>query len=822
MKLFFLIFSLFVATHTHAEEIDYTSLVNPFIGTSKDGTTYPGAVAPFGMLQWSPDTGDRIGGYLYEDTKIRGFSLYRVSGTGGLHGQDLPFMPTFGRLDRSPVYHKYAYASNFSHTNERASPGQYQVHLDDTGIDVDLAVTTRSGIGSFHFPAGRDAAMVLYPTGRIGEVYESRFVIDPSQRKISGYSFGSGADNGYALYVVAEFDQDFSSFGFWRGEERLDGLKEAVGKDIAAWLRFDTSHQQRVQMRVGISYVSLANAEENLRAEISDWNQAALKEKTRSAWNSILSRIAVKGGTHDQRVMFYTALYHASLNPNIFNDVNGQYMDMDDKVQTIEPGHNKYVNYSLWDVYRTIPQLQALLQPAITSDMVRSLLLDSQQCQGGGLPIFGVLNSAPGIMCGYPADPFMASAFAFGARDFDVKAVHQKMVETAMNQMPCGPNGGAWWHQDDYKKGYVAHESTEWGSISYNIEYAVADFAVAMMSAAVGDQAQYDYFLRRSQNWRNLFNPAVGFMQERYRNGTWVPHFSPTGTEGYMEGNAIQQSLMVPHNIAGVLNQTQKHHPIEPQLDRFFSQILTSGWPTDQPYYWAGNEPMIGMPWYYNWLQKPWKTQEIVSRAREQAFTNKPDGLPGNDDLGTMSAWYIFAALGLYPEIPGVAVFSLHAPLFPEARITLGDGRTLDIRTDAADTRNLYIQSLDVNGTPHSSTWLPLDKLLTQNHNTLVYALGPSTHSSWGTAPEDTPPSFDERGENSQRVHGMEATGFGTSKESFDRDIQTFAKSRQLSYTYPSVTPVNAYTITAGWEAAQLRSWRVLGTHDGVTWVTLD
>ncbi len=819
MKALITLLLLFSTSILRAESIDYTKYVNPFIGTANDGTTYPGAVAPFGMLQWSPDTGDRIGGYHYDDTRIRGFSVYRVSGTGGLHGQDLPFMPTVGPLDRSPVNRKDAYASAFSHKQERAAPGQYQVRLIDSNIDVDLAVTTRSGLGAFRFPQGSDAAMVLHPTGRIGEVYEAHFTIDPLQRKISGHSFGSGAINGYAVYFVAQFDHDFSSYGFWKGANRIDGQTSAGGKDIAAWLRFDTRDQTLVKMKIAVSYVSLENAEENLRAEIPHWDLQKLKDQTQAAWNAILSRIAVDGGTADQRTIFYTALYHASLHPNIFNDVNGQYIDMDEKIQVMPPGHNKYVNYSLWDVYRTIPQLQALLQPQVMSDMVQSLLLDSQQCQGGGFPVFGILNSAPGIMCGYPADPFMASAYAFGARDFDVLAVQKKMVLTAMNQMPCGPEGGAFWHMDDYKKGYVAHESTEWGSISYNIEYAVADFSVAMMSAAVGDREQAEYFLRRSQNWQNLFNPAVGYMQERYRNGQWVPGFSPTRTEGFMEGNAVQQSLMVPHNIGGVLEKTQQHHPIEPHLDHYFSRILTSGWPTDQPYYWAGNEPVIGMPWYYNWLQKPWKTQDLVRRIMGEAYKNAPGGLPGNDDLGTMSAWYVFAALGLYPEIPGVAGFSVHAPLFPSARMSLGDGRVLVIEKDSVQP---YIQNLEVNGESHRSTWLALDRLIQKPFNTLRFEMGSESMASWGTAPADIPPSFDAKGLQQVSIHGMADAGRGTPVEVFDRNLQTNRSSSVMEYKFEALQPINAYTIAAGSNSSRLQSWRVEGSRDGQQWTVLD
>jgi predicted alpha-1,2-mannosidase len=488
---------------------------------------------------------------------------------------------------------------------------------------------------------------------------------------------------------------------------------------------------------VAVSFVSVANAEQNLDAEIPDWNFERVKSSTENSWNDYLTRIRVAGGTTAQQKMFYTALYHVALCPNIFNDVNGQYISVDGTTRTVEKGHNFYATFSMWDTYRTPPQLLALIAPNVCSDQIRSLLLMSQESAGGGLPGWSYYNSDPNVMGTYPAPIFIANGYAFGARDFDAAALKNKLVQCATQPgLKCSSasNGGCSWPElSTYKS--LGHRPNK---CSDNLELAITDFSISRYCLALGDSANYRYFLNRSQNIFKLIN-AEGWMQRKDASGNWVTPFSTTATEGFTEGNSAQYSWDIPFNIAELIKRMGGYAAFVSKLDDHLSQYV-SGWPTKSPYWWIGNEPGFGVPFKYNWAQAPWRTQYHIRNAIDAKFTAKADGLPGNDDTGASSAWLAFAMMGIYPEIPGVGGFTLFSPSFERVTINLSNGKTFEISTKNQGTANRYIRRAKLNGRKYSRLWIDMETINTGAK--LLFNLSQKPNTRWGSKTSDMPPSF--------------------------------------------------------------------------------
>lgn len=719
--------------------------VNTFVGTSGPdaGATYPGAALPFAMMQWSPDTSNaftrkNVGSYVYSDDMIRDFSLTHLSGPGCPMTGDIPIQPALGALELSPATHPAMYRARFSHAHEEASPGYYSVAFDN-GIRTQLATTLRAGIGRFTFPAQAHSNL-LFDLGRNAtEVFDASIAI-AAPSEISG-SVTSGAfchsSNRYTVYFAAEFDRPFESFGTWSGDTLSAGQASAKGLHTGGWVAFDTSQNPVVEMRVALSYVSVANAKRNLAAEIPGWDFAAVRRAGHDKWNEQLRRITVSGGTDRQRRVFYTALYHTSLHPNTFNDVNGEYLGFDNRVHVVRGGVH-YTNYSGWDIYRTEVQLLAMLVPKQASDMMQSLVEDAQQ--GGALPVWPAANDEACQMVGSPSCPMIADAYAFGARDFDTKAALSEMLKGATVPGIRVNRCLEWDSLDAYLKyGYLGPDSPgrrPQSGPSQSLEYNAADFSIAQMARALGDTATYRTFLHRAQFWRNTFDTSNGYVEPRLKNGSFIA-VDPALYNYFVEGNPAQYSWMVPYDLRGVFDLMGGNAKVVQRLDKFFTE-LNAG--EAAPYFWVGNEPVFFVPWAYDYVGAPWRTQAVVRRVRDELFTTQPDGEPGNDDLGAMSAWYVFAALGIYPVTPGVGGFALNSPMFPDATIHLGNGKTIRIEAENAGAANPYIQSLTVNGQAFQHTWLDDD---TWSHGaTLRFKLGPTPNKQWGSQPQDAPPSF--------------------------------------------------------------------------------
>lgn len=761
------------ASHTAGDTVasNPVAFVNPFIGTGNGGKvtgdvdTFPGAVTPFGMLSFSPTTPSRPegGDYSYKDHVIQGFSLTHVSGPGCSAGGEVPILPTIGAIGAHPG----KATEPFDHKHESASPGSYAVTLAPgtaSAIQTTLTATPRTGLGSFRFPAVSHANFLFKVANAQAGSPASTVRIIGTHELAGSVSAGHfcGTASGTTLYFVASFDRSFSSYGTWEGGELKSGSRGNAGADTGAWVSFDTRRQRDLKLKVAISYVSTANAQENLDKEDPGWNLKTIMAKARQEWNRLLSRITVRGGTHDQKVQFYSALYHTLLHPNIFSDVNGEYIGFDRKVLHLAQDQAaQYSNFSGWDIYRSEVPLLALLTPHRVSNMVRSLLND--QKQGGWLPKWAYDNDYTGVMNGDAADPVIAEAYAFGARDFDTKAALAAMVKGATQT----PEPEAWSGTFAERPNLHAYDRLGYvpGNASETLEYAVADFAIARFAQALGDTATYRKFLKQSGNWRNTFDTHAsfrgfaGYSEPRAVDGSYPagPGFNirpqAYGQRGFEEGNTIQYTWMVPQDLRGLIAAMGGDQVAVKRLDTLFEHLNVG---PRLPYYWAGNEPALSMPWVYDYAGAPYKTQAVVHRLLTEVYSDTPGGEPGNDDLGAMSSWLVWAYLGLYPETPGAPVLVLSAPVFPQATLRLGNGHRLAISAPAAST-GAYVGALTINGKPWHKAWLS-SSLLTGPHarktTALRFKMQATPEKSWGAAPADRPPSWAPAPTAAARKHG--------------------------------------------------------------------
>lgn len=742
------------ATSAHSLE-NLVPFANPFCGTTHDGGLYPGATAPFGMIQWSPDSGERrtLAGYNYRDTSIDGFSLDHLSGGGSLYAGNFAFipLPTNG-LTAAPT-NRYAFNIAFLHTNEFASPGYYSVTLDN-GIKVELTTTIRSGFGRFTYPSNAPATMVINAGSNINGTSRAAVYIDPAIHSISGSATGGhflGHPNECTVYFYAVFDRPFSNFGTWSGGRLLNGQTNAEGKTSGAYVVFDTSRDRTVLAKVGFSYVSVANARTNLETEnptaaFSSKDFDAAVQSASTNWNSWLNRIQISGGPEEDRKTFYSMFYHTLLAPTVCSDANGEYLGYDGNIHTVAPGHAQYGYFSGWDIYRSDCQFLAMIAPEQASDMAQSLLRDYQQ--GGAFPRWGLAVQDSGVMDGDPSAPIIAGFYAFGARDFDVNESLAGLVNAATNPAVMAPRTHIYERDalaDYLTLGYVPEDQhgiwNGYGNVSMTLEYDSADFAVSQLASALGDSADSAMLLKQAQNWRNVLNPQTHNFQMRRRDGAWTPGFTNNVLEydhnrAYQEGTAEQYIWMVPFNLNALVEAIGGRDAAVARLDTFFTQLNAGD---NSVYVNMGNEPCLETPWIYCFLGQPYKTQQVVRRVLKELYSSKPGGYPGNDDLGEMSSWYIWGALGMYPELPGSDVLVLGSPLFPKTILHLRQGDVV-IEANEAATDAPYVQSLIINGQPWNKPWIRFSDI--SHGATLTYTLGKTPNENWGSSLNDIPPSY--------------------------------------------------------------------------------
>ena len=760
--------------------------VAPFAGTQPGARTFggghifPGAALPFAMVQFSPDTvpADRhSGGYDYRDHHLKGFSLTHLSGAGcALYG-DFPIVPTTERISGSPADRGAAgldsdFRPGFVHGHEHASPGRYEVRLDPAqpaSIDAQLTATTRTGLARFTFPPSRHASILINAGGSARANDEAEVHVNPARREITG-SASSGYFCGqrprYKVYFSARFDRAPAAFGTWKRQSLLPGSTKAKDRrrpstvpartaQAGAYASFDTTRRRVVKVRVGLSFVSVAGARRNLAVENGGYDFSGLASSAARRWDRALGRVRVGGGRRHNRRTFYTALYHALLAPRTFEDVDGRYVGMDGRLHS-SGGRTQYADFSGWDIYRSEIQLLAILFPDRASDIVRSLLADA--AESGCLPRWSYANGQSMTMVGDSADPTIASASAFGAADFDPGTALQAMVRGATRTC-ASPNGSYLERQglERYQQlGYLPYDidvqrrnanslfgspDDVWGSAATTLEYVIDDFAIAQFAArSLHDSATYRRFIRRSGDWRRLFNPQSAKIEPRFADGAFDPHYDNLHGGGFVEGNSIQYTWMVPFDPAGLFRAVGDRTAATLRLDRFLRRINGSVGATHTNHALLGNEPNLNVPWLYDWTRRPFKTQAAVRRALLRLYGPSPAGYPGNDDLGELSSWYVFGALGLYPEVPGVGLLAIGSPLFSQAKVRLPHGRRILITADAASAKNPYISGMRFNGHPYGRPWTTWCALARGAR--LTFRLGDRPNPAWGDSRAALPPSF--------------------------------------------------------------------------------
>ena len=720
-------------------QLNLTPKVNPFIGTDAGGNVFPGAVYPWGMMQWSPDTTNNPGGYDYPDSVINGFSLTHFSGRGIKCYQDIQFMPTIGPLASSPGTNWSSYSSSFSHTNESASPGYYSVNLAAHNIRTELTVTQRTGMGRFTFPASTQATMLINLASSWSGVTSGGTHVDiVSPNTVTGYATTSAQVVNYKIYFAAQFDQSFTSSGTWNGGTLSAGSTSASGSQIGAYLVFNTTSNQVVQAKVAISYVSVANAQANLSAENTGWSFGTTQGNANTAWNNQLNSIQVQGGTSNEQTVFYTALYHSMIHPTTYSDVNGQYLAFDKQIHTATAGHVEYHNISSWDMYRTLFPLISIINPAQMSDMIQSLVNDGKHDSGGGMPRWNQVNGNSGIMTGDGQDILIAWPYAFGAQNFDTANALSAMERGA--DVTTTKSGGQLVREglSEYLNlGYVATD-TGIHSASETLEYESDDFALAQFAKSLGNNADYIKYLTRAQNWIKLFSPANGnYIVPRNSDGTFITNFTPDGGgSGFNEGTSAIYTWMIPMDMRELFDQMGGNATAISRLDTHFSQLNND----NSLYAYMGNEPDSASPYSYLWAGAPYRTQDVVRKALLQLYNTSSTGIPGNDDGGAMGSWVVWAGAGIRPAIPGVAGFVVGSPLFTSVTFRLASG-TLQINAPAASDANEYLQSLTLNGSAYNSSWIPWSSV--SSGGTLNFTLGSTANTSWASTPSQCPPSYD-------------------------------------------------------------------------------
>ena len=789
--------------HAASYVSDPASLVNPFIGTTNGGDTFPGADMPFGMIQWSPDTNNRPegGGYQYTDTQLLGYSLTHLSGPGcGAEG-DVPVLPTTGAVAGDPT----STTTPVNHSSETATPGYYQ--MDSGGVNTQLATTTRAGSANFTFPTSSSSDNLLFKLSDSAAPDSATHFQVVNAHEVSGYVTSGefcGAANQYTLHFVMRFKQAITGYGTWtngasaqagvksmtthlsaaqlqqaRLAAKTAGATSLADKGLAgprnsangrlraapenpttsstpqstraghgarghaaappvtgadgAYVSFASPTGSAVQARVGISYVSDSGAAQNLAKEIPGFNLNTVKTAAHTAWNTALSKIQVAGGTPTQQAVFYTGLYHSLLHPNVDSDVNGQYPGFDGQVHTAPSGHPVYANYSGWDIYRSQSQLEAMLFPKQMSDTVRSML-DSYN-QTGMFPKWSEDNGESYVMVGDPSDPIIADARAFGATDYNAQQALTDM-ETEAN-VPGNIRPGLSDYEND---GYLPIDGTYgccnyYGPVSTQEEYNAADNAISQFAKSLGAGSVASTFATRANNWQNVYNPGSAFLQPKLTDGSFQSGFDPTSSTGFVEADAYVYRAELPFDVAGLVKAEGGDANYQKVLDGLTSSVTGMGATQAQ----LGNEPSFDIPWEYDYVGEPYKAQEVVRQVQDQLYLNAPDGLAGNDDLGAMSSWLVWSAIGAYPETPGSATVALGSPEFTKVAIHLGDGRTITESAPQAADNAPYVQSMTVNGAPWNKAYLPAS--LFSKGGSVNWTLGTSADATFASAATSTPPS---------------------------------------------------------------------------------
>ncbi|WP_445265599.1 GH92 family glycosyl hydrolase [Sphingobacterium sp. MYb382] len=740
---FFMLLGIAVSAQAQHKPYQY---VNPLIGTAKMGHTFPGATVPFGAVQLSPDT-DTLSyeengaynkdvykycaGYQYDDPTIVGFSHTHFSGTGHSDLGDFLVMPTVGKLQLNPGIASNTatgYRSKYSHAEEHAEANYYQVRLQDYNINAELTTSERVGFHRYTFPQSDDAHIILDLTAGIYN-YEGKnvwtFVRVVNDTLITGYRQTQGWARTRTVYFAMTFSKPFKSYGkkssdkqqvyrgFWRKFDQEHNFADLAGHNMKLHFDFDTKDQEQVQVKMAISPVSQRNALANLRAEIPHWNFDAVKSAGQQRWDKELSKIEVDMLTEDDKVNFYTAMYHTFLGPTVYMDVNGEYKGLDQEIHKAE-GFTNYTTFSLWDTYRALHPYFNLVQPKRNADMVASMLAHYDQSVLQMLPIWSHYANDNWCMSGYHSVSVLADAILKGVYKGDPNHALAACIATS--------------NRRDYEgiglyidHGYIPADKNN-HSVSSTLEYAYDDWCIAQLAKKLGKPDVYQTYMKRSENWRNVFDKEIGFMRPRLSDGSFKRDFDALDThgQGFIEGNSWNYSLFIPHNPTALVNIYGGPKKFAAHLDSLFTMHLPDKYFEDTEditrdgiigNYVHGNEPSHHVVYLYNYTNTPWETQERVRHILKTMYQAKVDGLGGNDDCGQMSAWYIFGALGFYPIAPGSLNYDLGSPLVKSAKINLENGKTFSIVAKNQGDKNVYVAKVILNGKTLDRTYITHDEI---------------------------------------------------------------------------------------------------------------
>ncbi len=716
---------------------DYTKLVDPLIGTNFHGHTFPGAIVPFGMIQLSPDTRtetwDGCSGYHYSDQSILGFSHTHFSGTGVGSGADILLMPTIGRVKLNPGNSKdpqSGYRAAFSHHNETASPGYYRIKLDD-GILAELTCTERVGFHRYTFPAGKDPNIILDLSHGITSKVDSLTLEVVNRTTLTGFRHAhSSLDGDKTVWFVIEFSEPFSNYGVELQGKLMGEQSKSGGKELKAFFHFRTLSQNSVKVKVALSRVDKQGAQNNLKRELPDWNFDAVKEAARQKWQKELSRIEIEGGTISQQRTFYTALYHCFVHPNIATDVDRRYFGTDHKVHTATNFDN-YTNFSLWDTFRALHPLFTIINQQRTNQFIRSFI---ERYQHTGTMMIMEFGGNEGFgMIGYHALSVIADAYVKGIRNYDVKLAFE-----GMKNLSEGLRAG----KEFYKTlGFIPYDCED-QSVSRTLEYAYDDWCISRLAKDM-NQADFHKYSQKGNSYQNVYSSEAGFMRGKSSSYQWLKPFDPKSTAHFTEGNAYQFSLFVPQDYQGLFRRMGGDDAVDQWLDRCFTtemdsvQARTGDMTGNIGQYVHGNEPSHHMAYLYNYIGKPWKSQERIRQILETLYSDKPDGLSGNEDAGQMSAWYVMSAMGFYATTPGMDYYVIGSPLFPKVTIHLESGKQFVIKAPDTSQSNRYVSSVSLNGQLTTKSYLKHADIL--NGGELVFDLVAHPDHSWGSKLEDRP-----------------------------------------------------------------------------------
>ncbi|SNY95495.1 GH92 family glycosyl hydrolase [Flagellimonas pacifica] len=738
--------------------------VNPMVGTKNMGHTYPGPSTPFGMVQLSPETNNQpyaksgrynrrtyeyCSGYQYADSTIFGFSHTHFSGTGHSDLGDLLVMPTVGELKLDPGISEIpnsGYHSKFSHAKEEATPGYYKVQLDDYNVQAELTASDRVGFHQYTFPKSENSHIIL---DLISNIYHHKdknvwtFVRVENDSLITGYRQTNGWARTRKVFFAMQFSKPFHSYGhkkydsqlyggFYRRFNEEENFPEMAGKNIRAYFNFKTDDNEKIKVKMALSSVSTAGALKNMEAEIPHWHFEQTKKETQEKWNKELSKITVDTQTLAQKQTFYTALYHTMLGPIVYEDVDGKYRGLDQNIHESE-GFKNYTIFSLWDTYRALHPLFNIIQPQRNNDMIKSMLAHHDESVHKMLPIWSHYANENWCMIGYHSVSVIADAVAKGTTDIDVSRAY----EASKNTSTVGYFDGI----DSYMaQGYVPEDKSS-SSVSKTLEFAYDDWSIAQIAKKAGNQDAYDHYMERSENYKNVFDPEINYMRPKLSDGTWRKEFDPIDThgQGFIEGNAWNYGLYVPHDIDQMISMMGGKKEFPNYLDKIFTTEIEDRYIAQNEditrdgiigNYVHGNEPGHHIPYLYNWTDSPWKTQGRVRMIMDTMYSNKEDGLCGNDDAGQMSAWYIFSSLGFYPVLPGSDEYAIGSPMVKEATVRLENGKTFSVKTTNQSKENVYIQKVELNGKELNTSVLKHSDI--SNGGTLIFHLGKEPNKAWG------------------------------------------------------------------------------------------